>query len=147
MHGKSRLREYKSIRESDLERVAKEVLDEFPDIRIIAFYGQMGAGKTTLIKTFCRQLGVTNGMSSPTFSLINEYRNRDGERMYHFDFYRIKSELEAIDIGTEEYFYSGCYCFVEWPENVARLLPEKYLEIRILPEDQKHRTIEVKQHG
>lgn len=135
------------VRKGELDMMVKKVLAEFPDVRVYALYGQMGAGKTTIIKAFCRQLGVKDGMSSPTFSLVNEYQNDKEEKIYHFDFYRIEDEREALDIGTEEYFYSGAYCFVEWPENIIHLLPEKHLEIRITTESSEYRTIEVQLHG
>lgn len=91
----------------------------------------MGSGKTTFIKAVGHVLGVQEGMSSPTFSIVNEYETASGEKLYHFDFYRLKNELEAYDIGTEEYFDSGNYCFVEWPDKITGLLPEKYVEVSI----------------
>src|SRR5690606_36136420 len=94
------------------------------------FYGPMGAGKTTLIKAICGQLEVTDATASPTFSIVNEYTTPRGP-VYHFDFYRIKSEQEAFDLGYEEYFYSGNYCFVEWPEKIAGLLPPDAVSVRI----------------
>lgn len=147
MRNRNGFRKYTDVSEKDLVKVVAEVIEIFPDIRVYAFYGQMGAGKTTLIKAFCRHLGVMDGMSSPTFSLVNEYQNEKGNKFYHFDFYRIKNEREALDIGTEEYFYSGAFCFVEWPENITHLLPEKYLELRITPQTEAYRTIEVQLHG
>jgi len=90
----------------------------------------MGAGKTTLIKAICEYLGVTEPATSPTFSIVNEYEGRD-ERIFHFDFYRLKNETEALDMGYEEYFYSGAYCFIEWPEKIPNLLPEHYVSIKI----------------
>lgn len=138
---------FREVTVGDIDEVVAEILSEFPDVRVYAFYGQMGAGKTTLIKAFCRHLGVTGSMSSPTFSLVNEYQNDKGEKFYHFDFYRIKDVREAVDIGAEEYFYSGAFCFVEWPEKVVHLLPDKYLELRIIADDKEHRTIEVQLHG
>ncbi len=147
MQDKTGYRKYIDVSEKDLEKVVQEVLELFPDIRIYAFYGQLGAGKTTLIKTFCRHLGVNHGMSSPTFSLINEYQNDKGDKIYHFDFYRIKNEREALDIGVNEYFHSGSWCFVEWPENIGHLLPDKYLKLQITPQDKEYRTIEIQLHG
>ena len=91
----------------------------------------MGAGKTTFIKAICTELGVKGRMSSPTFSLINEYLTSSGQKIYHFDFYRIKSEKEAFDLGYEEYFYSGNYCFIEWPDKIENLLPENCAKVKI----------------
>jgi tRNA threonylcarbamoyladenosine biosynthesis protein TsaE len=98
---------------------------------VFAFFGTMGSGKTTFIKSICRQLGVNEGMSSPTFGLVNEYAGLSGHPVYHFDFYRIKDQQEAIDIGCEEYFYSGEYCFVEWPEKILNLLPKEIVRVCI----------------
>jgi len=114
-----------------LPDVARRLLDEFPDQRFFAFFGPMGVGKTTLIKELCAQLGVTQNVCSPTFAIVNEYSDRSGEPVYHFDFYRIKKLEEAYDIGYEEYFYSGCYCFTEWTEKIEPLLPDRYLRIDI----------------
>ena len=114
-----------------LSDVARRLLDEFPDQRFFAFFGPMGVGKTTLIKELCAQLGVTQNVCSPTFAIVNEYSDRSGEPVYHFDFYRIKKLEEAYDIGYEEYFYSGCYCFTEWTEKIEPLLPDRYLRIDI----------------
>jgi len=118
-----------------------ESLDQLPDIaekilpllgvnKVVLFRGGMGVGKTTLIKEMCLAMGVEDSMSSPTFSLVNEYLSHDGP-LYHFDFYRIKEEEEALDMGYEEYFYSGNYCFVEWPEKIKGLLPQDFSEIQI----------------
>ena len=98
--------------------------------RIFLFYGEMGAGKTTLIKALCAQLGVIGSTSSPTFSIVNEYSGK-GSTIYHFDFYRLKNQTEALDMGYEEYFYSGDYCFIEWPEKIPDLLPPHYAEVHI----------------
>lgn len=115
---------------SDNPSLCAEILKAYPDKRIFCLYGDLGAGKTTLIQSFCRSLGVTEAVNSPTFALVNTYQSNHGE-VYHFDFYRIKSELEAYDIGYEEYFYSGNYCFVEWGERIAKLLPEEAVHIHI----------------
>jgi len=115
----------------DLVPVANQLLALADDIPVWCFTGEMGAGKTTLIKAICDQLHVQDAMSSPTFSIINEYQTAEGAPIYHFDFYRIKSLDEARDIGVEEYFYSGHYCFIEWPELVADLLPAERVEISI----------------
>ena len=98
---------------------------------VIAFYGTMGAGKTTLIKDLCHRMGVTDEVNSPTFAIVNEYVTEEGESVYHFDFYRIKKLEEAYDIGYENYFYSGNLCLIEWPELIEPLLPERYLRVDI----------------
>ena len=98
---------------------------------VIAFYGSMGAGKTTLIKNLCHRMGVTDEVNSPTFAIVNEYVTEEGESVYHFDFYRIKKLEEAYDIGYENYFYSGYLCLIEWPEMIEPLLPEKYIRVEI----------------
>jgi len=108
--------------ESELPDAAARLLAVASGSRVFLFYGEMGAGKTTLIKAICAQLGVVDTASSPTFAIVNEYASPEGP-VYHFDFYRIKSEQEAFDLGYEDYFYSGHYCFVEWPEKIASLLP------------------------
>lgn len=116
---------------SDLPEAAETILKEHPGRKVFALYGQMGAGKTTLIKALCRVLGVEENVSSPTFSILNEYRNTNGESVFHFDFYRIKNQQEAMDIGYEDYVYSGDYVFIEWPEKVEKLLPENYVYVQI----------------
>lgn len=128
----------KSINE--LSRAAKSLLEEFPSNRIFLFSGQMGAGKTTFIHKICEQLGVEEHTSSPTFSIVNEYASKNGI-IYHFDFYRLKSESEALDIGYEDYFYSGNYCFVEWPEKISSLLPDDIVEVTIHISEDKSRII------
>lgn len=115
----------------ELPAVARQLLETYPDERFYAFFGKMGAGKTTLIKELCAQLGVEDNVCSPTFAIINEYSTGEGEPVYHFDFYRLKSLDEAYDLGYEEYFYSGCYCFSEWTEKIEPLLPEHYLRVAI----------------
>lgn len=117
---------------SELDHAAKLLLKSFPDDRVFLFYGNMGAGKTTFIKAICEVLEVQDNTSSPTFSIINEYKSSKGP-IFHFDFYRIKEEEEAYDFGYEDYFYSGNYCFVEWPNKIPNLLPEdaKIIEIEI----------------
>ncbi len=116
---------------SELPLLAAELLSRYPDQRIFAFFGAMGAGKTTFIQHLCSHLGVIDPVNSPTFALINEYRNVDGNPVYHFDFYRIKNITEVMDIGYENYFYSGHYCFIEWPEKVIELLPENCVYVKI----------------
>ncbi len=116
---------------SELDDVAADFLSAFMQYRVFAFSAEMGAGKTTFIKSLCRALGVLENVTSPTFSIVNEYMSADGNPVYHFDFYRIEKKQEAIDIGISEYFYSGNYCFVEWPEKILHLLPEDACRISI----------------
>jgi len=126
----------------DLEEAAKRLLDFSGAQKMFVFYGDMGAGKTTFIKALCAQLGVKETVSSPTFSIVNEYEG-DGHRIYHFDFYRIKSIQEAYDIGYEEYFYSGDICLIEWPEKIEELLPEHYIKVRITTVDPDKRVLTI----
>ncbi|MDA0195074.1 MAG: tRNA (adenosine(37)-N6)-threonylcarbamoyltransferase complex ATPase subunit type 1 TsaE [Bacteroidetes bacterium] len=116
---------------SDLVLIARQIIDFAGDYKIWIIKGDLGAGKTTLIKYLCDEMDVVDSVSSPTFSLINEYQTAKGETIYHFDFYRIETEKEAENLGSEEYFYSGEFCFVEWPEKIPNLIPEQYLEISI----------------
>ena len=116
---------------AQLPEVAKRLLTEFASERFFACFGKMGAGKTTLIKEMCNQLGVEDNVCSPTFAIINAYSTSNGEPVYHFDFYRLKSAEEAYDIGYEEYFYSGEYCFTEWTEKIESLLPDRYVRVEI----------------
>ncbi|MBR1835042.1 MAG: tRNA (adenosine(37)-N6)-threonylcarbamoyltransferase complex ATPase subunit type 1 TsaE [Bacteroidales bacterium] len=118
-----------------LPQVASDLLEEYPEERFFAFFGKMGVGKTTLIKELCTHLGVEETVCSPTFAIINEYTTGEGEPVYHFDFYRLKSAEEAFDIGYEEYFYSGAYCFTEWTEKIETLLPEHYVRVEIEEEN------------
>lgn len=119
-----------------LPKVATQLLKEFANERFFAFFGKMGVGKTTLIKEICRHLGVEDNVCSPTFAIINAYSTVKGEDVYHFDFYRLKSADEAYDIGYEEYFYSGNYCFTEWTEKIEDLLPERYVRVDIVEENE-----------
>jgi len=116
---------------NDLPTIALKILECIREERIFVFKGPMGAGKTTLIKAFCDVLEVVDGVTSPTFSLVNEYSRDGGGSVYHFDFYRIKKIEEVYDIGYEEYFYSNEYCFIEWPEMIRELLPESYVYVNI----------------
>lgn len=120
---------------TELPSVAKELIKAFGPQKIIAFKGEMGAGKTTLIKAICEELGVQQTISSPTFSIVNEYLSSTGKKIYHFDFYRINRISEAYDMGYEEYFFSDAYCFVEWPEKIAELMPEEVLAVNISVKD------------
>lgn len=109
---------------ADIDKAAEEFANNMPDGNVFAFYGKMGAGKTTFIKAVCRRLGVSDVITSPTFAIVNEYRaDESGELIYHFDFYRIKKIDEVYDMGYEDYFYSGALCFIEWPELIEELLP------------------------
>lgn len=119
------------MRPGGVSVAAMQLLESFPDKKIFAFYGEMGVGKTTLITAICKELGVTDGISSPTFSLVNEYKSAKGEKIFHFDFYRIKSISEAYDMGYEDYFYTNAYCFIEWPEKIEELLPENCIKIKM----------------
>jgi len=114
----------------ELKGAAQELIGFSGSEKIFLFYGDMGAGKTTFIKTLCECLGTNETVTSPTFSIVNEYQGAES-KIYHFDFYRLKNESEALDMGYEEYFYSGNYCFIEWPEKIAGLLPEHYIRIDI----------------
>ena len=114
-----------------LTAAAQKFVDEMGEKRVFAFYGKMGAGKTTFIKAVCEALGVEDVVTSPTFAIVNEYADGEGLPIYHFDFYRIKNLREAYDIGCEEYFYSGYPCFIEWPELVEELLPEDMVKVSI----------------
>jgi tRNA threonylcarbamoyladenosine biosynthesis protein TsaE len=129
---------------SQLQKTAEALLENFPDKRIFAFYGAMGAGKTTFIKAICKELGSADYVTSPTFALINEYTTSVGSVIYHFDFYRIKKLEEAYDLGYEDYIYSGNYCFIEWPEMIESLLPEGIVEVRIKETEKNKRSIEAK---
>ncbi len=115
---------------ADLPKAAQQLLDFAGDKKIFVFRGDMGAGKTTFIKVLCRELGIEDVVSSPTYSIVNEYISPKGA-VYHFDFYRIKNIQEAYDLGYEEYFYSGAICLIEWPELVAELLPENLVHVDI----------------
>lgn len=126
---------------SDIDDVAQKFVDNMGNRNIFAFYGEMGAGKTTFIKALCKTLGVAETITSPTFAIINEYNKEDGDPIYHFDFYRIKNIEEAYDFGYEDYFYSGHLCFIEWPELVEPLLPESVVKVQIVVMDNGERSI------
>jgi tRNA threonylcarbamoyladenosine biosynthesis protein TsaE len=128
----------------NIEEVAKRILSDFPEKRIFAFFGEMGAGKTTFIKELCKVLKVENVVNSPTFSIINEYQLCDGDKVFHFDFYRMKNLQEIIDLGYEEYFYSGNYCFLEWSELLEDLLPQDSLKLQFTVIDDSTRELKNK---
>ena len=128
---------------SELPNAAKQILEEIKERKIIAFYGNMGAGKTTLITELCRALNVVDTISSPTFSLVNEYHTQNDEIIFHFDFYRIEKQEEVYDFGYEEYFYSENLCLIEWPELIENLLPKDYITIKIEIIDNDSRLITV----
>lgn len=129
------------IRIESLEKIheaARQFIENFhledeksKDVLVFAFYGKMGAGKTTFVKALCEELGVTDAVSSPTFAIVNEYEAASGCPIYHFDFYRIKRLSEAYDMGCDEYFYSGHPCFIEWPELIEEILPEETIKVCI----------------
>ncbi|MCD0469863.1 tRNA (adenosine(37)-N6)-threonylcarbamoyltransferase complex ATPase subunit type 1 TsaE [Flavobacterium sp. JAS] len=113
-----------------IQEVAEKILAENPK-KIILFNGEMGVGKTTLIKQLCKSLGVEDATSSPTFSLVNEYYTSNNQIVYHFDFYRLNKETEALDMGVDDYLYSGNWCFIEWSEKIENLIPEEHSVITI----------------
>jgi tRNA threonylcarbamoyladenosine biosynthesis protein TsaE len=121
--------EIKSL--DSIGQAALEFVQQMGDNTVFAFYGEMGAGKTTFIKAICEKLGVEDVINSPTFAIVNEYRSNSGELIYHFDFYRIKDEIEAFDFGYEDYFFSGAICFIEWPEKIENLLPSDVVKVTI----------------
>ncbi|HET9570874.1 MAG TPA: tRNA (adenosine(37)-N6)-threonylcarbamoyltransferase complex ATPase subunit type 1 TsaE [Bacteroidales bacterium] len=114
-----------------IHKTARKFLDATKGRTVFAFYGAMGAGKTSFIKAVCEEMGVEDTITSPTFAIVNEYALPDGNAVYHFDFYRINKLEEAYDLGYEEYFYSGQYCFIEWPEKIESLLPEHCTSVHI----------------
>jgi tRNA threonylcarbamoyladenosine biosynthesis protein TsaE len=124
--------EYLSARNlEDLDFISRKIIEIIGDNRIVAFYGKMGAGKTTLIKSICKNLTYKDVVTSPTFTLVNEYRTEKGEIIYHFDFYRVRKLEEIYDFGYEDYFFSGNYCFIEWPEIAQGLLPAGTINVKI----------------
>ncbi|MBO7137551.1 MAG: tRNA (adenosine(37)-N6)-threonylcarbamoyltransferase complex ATPase subunit type 1 TsaE [Bacteroidaceae bacterium] len=125
---------------ADLASAAQEFVEAMGERKVFAFYGKMGAGKTTFIKAICEALDVEDVVTSPTFAIVNEYKAPSGS-VYHFDFYRIKNLREAYDIGCEEYFYSGQPCFIEWPELIEELLPDDAVRVNIEVHDDGSRTV------
>jgi tRNA threonylcarbamoyladenosine biosynthesis protein TsaE len=122
---------------------AKRILEYTSGHKILAFYGSMGAGKTTIIKAVCKALGAEGIVSSPTFTLVNEYKTNEGAILYHLDFYRIRKLEEVFDFGIEEYFVSGSYCFMEWPELIEEILPPETIRIRITVDSREQRILEI----
>ena len=129
----------------EVDQIAREIIELITG-KVVLFYGQMGVGKTTLIKEICKSLHTEDIISSPTFSLVNEYRTQNDEPIYHFDFYRIESEEEALDIGVEDYFYSGDWCLIEWPNNIENLLPLDAVEIHLSHAAEGKRSIQLIQN-
>lgn len=127
--------------ESELDEIARKLISNFKEIKVWCFYAEMGAGKTTFIKKICEELGVLDTMSSPTFSIVNQYESTKAGTVYHLDCYRLESVGEAQNIGVEEYLDSGNFCFLEWPEIVESLLPAHYLEINIKLVDDNARSL------
>lgn len=127
-----------------LPHIASQIISQAKTTKKVLFYADMGAGKTTLIKEIIKQLDVTDNVSSPTFSLVNEYLSDSQEVIYHFDFYRIENEMEALDIGIDDYFYSNNWCFIEWPQHITNLLPTTVSEVHIEIIDEFTRKITLK---
>lgn len=125
----------------ELSQAAAAFIESLGDDRVFAFEGEMGAGKTTFISEVCRLLGATDDSGSPTFSIVNEYQGADGAPIYHFDFYRLESPEEALDMGAEDYFYSGNLCLIEWPDRLGTLLPEEAVTVRLTVEPDGRRKI------
>jgi len=126
-----------------LPSIARQLIEFAGSNRIFLFYGDMGAGKTTLIKALCSALGSDDNITSPTFAIVNEYSIQEG-KIYHFDFYRLKNQNEALDLGSDEYFYSGNYCFIEWPEKIPDILPANYIKvaIKVMPDNSRQITLD-----
>ena len=127
---------------NELESAASQFIGIMGNHKVFAFYGEMGAGKTTFIKIVCQLLGVKENITSPSFSIVNEYIAENNSSIYHFDCYRLKNIEEAFNIGAEEYFYSGNLCFIEWPEKIEELLPDTAVHIKISVDANEQRTIE-----
>lgn len=125
-----------------IREAARQFIDNMGNGHVFAFYGKMGAGKTTFIKAICEELGVDDVITSPTFAIVNEYETAKGKPVYHFDFYRIKKLEEVYDMGYEDYFYSGALCFLEWPELIEEILPGDAVKVTITQQDDGSRVVE-----
>ena len=132
---------------NDLKSVAEQVIACFKDNKVILFEGEMGAGKTTLIKVICELLGVKDNVSSPTFGIVNEYLSDTEDQIYHFDFYRFDDESEALSVGVDDYFYSNNYCFIEWSSKIPSFIPEKHGVVEIQIVDELTRSLQVVCYG
>jgi tRNA threonylcarbamoyladenosine biosynthesis protein TsaE len=133
--------EYRASSVADLSGISKQLISDFSLNRVILFYGEMGVGKTTLIKALCKELGVEEATNSPTFSIVNEYLTTLEKSIYHFDFYRIEDEDEVFDMGYEDYFYSNNYCFIEWPEKIPNLLTKNAVKVILELDEDNNRLI------
>ena len=132
---------------NDLPEVAERIIDFGQNVTVWLFIGEMGAGKTTLIKTLCEKLQVLDQVSSPTFSIVNEYLTAKDDTVYHFDFYRLEDAEEAVAIGAEDYFFSGNLCLIEWHQIIANLLPDEYMLVQIEALEDGVRSIKLKNNG
>ena len=131
----------------DIEHIreaAREFIENIGEARVFAFYGKMGAGKTTFVKAICEELGVDDVITSPTFAIVNEYTAAEGDSIFHFDFYRIKRLEEVYDMGYEDYFYSGALCFIEWPELIEEILPDDAVRVSIAEQEDGSRLVSCK---
>jgi tRNA threonylcarbamoyladenosine biosynthesis protein TsaE len=126
----------------EINNVAQQILEQNPN-KVMLFHGEMGVGKTTLIKALAKKLGINDVTSSPTFSLVNEYQTDNGQTVYHFDFYRLNNEIEALDMGADEYLYSGNWCFIEWAEKISSLIPQAHSTISITLLADGNRSLEL----
>ena len=124
-----------------IREAAREFIQHIGDHRVFAFYGKMGAGKTTFVKAICEELGVDDVITSPTFAIVNEYTSGEGDSIFHFDFYRIKKIEEVYDMGYEDYFYSGSLCFIEWPELIEDILPDDAIRVNIAEQEDGSRLV------
>jgi len=144
---KAQVKELVASHLDELPKIAKELIAFAGDLKNWLFIGEMGAGKTTMIKTVCEQLGVIDQVSSPTFSIVNEYATAGGAVVYHFDFYRLEEVEEAVGIGAEDYFFSGNICLIEWPQLISGLLPDEFMTVHIGELRTGERKIILKHHG
>jgi len=126
-----------------IRKIARDFLEQYGRHRIFAFYGELGSGKTTFIKALCKELGVYDIVSSPSFSIINEYNSHRHGKVYHFDFFRMEKQEEVFDIGYEDYFFSGQYCFIEWADKIQFLLPDKSVHIHMIVDGRSRRILEI----